>query len=545
MNSIRHIFVLIAALSLPLFSTAQGNLPSENVTVLKNFEAKLAEAERVEIQPELPATDTVRLTQVYTLPFKTLSVDYPPPRIRPIAMPRDEVQEGYNGYLKLGVGIPTTFYADASYHLFNDELYDLGLRFLHHSTNNKKVDNQRFMFNQVGVDGNYYFDQGFAVNGRLQYTSDIVHFYGYNFDPDLEGRPIATEDIRQNFSTLDLGVGIFNSARTVADFNYSADADLYFMSDSYGATERGFNLRAKGTKWVNELHSIDIGLRTDFTTYEDTAKQNLNNFYLTPSFTFHGEFLKAKLGGIVASHEDEFFLYPDAQVTANIIGSSLAAFIGAEGNLQKNTFRSLSDYNPFIVSRVELRNTDYLHFYGGVQGNLKVLEYSGQVGYQQADDLAMYLVEDPPENDVRKRFVVLYDSVSIFNIRGSLTARPLKGLEIIGTVNQNFYDPANQEKAWHLPSLTINGSILYKTLEDQLLLKTEIFVENGVPYLNSDGIADNLNGLFDLSLGAEYFFSDNFGAFVQINNLLDNKRRRWDFYPTYGMNVLVGASARF
>ncbi|MCB0683958.1 MAG: hypothetical protein KDC32_24090, partial [Saprospiraceae bacterium] len=90
--------------------------------------------ERVEIQPELPSTDTVRLTQVYTLPFKTLSVDYPPPRIRPIAMPRDEVQEGYNGYLKLGVGIPTTFYADASYHLFNDELYDLGLRFLHHST---------------------------------------------------------------------------------------------------------------------------------------------------------------------------------------------------------------------------------------------------------------------------------------------------------------------------------------------------------------------------------------------------------------------------
>ena len=185
------------------------------------------------------------------------------------------------------------------------------------------------------------------------------------------------------------------------------------------------------------------------------------------------------------------------------------------------------------------------HFYGGVKGNLGFLEYSGQGGYKIADDLALFLPETDPENDIRKRFDVLYDSVTIVNINGTITADLFKDFTVGGTVNQNIYTTSQQDKPWHLPALTVNGTVTYTTLEGKLALRGEIFVENGVPYINDEGKADNLNGLFDVSVGAEYFFSKNFGGFLQIYNLADNKRQRWDDYPTFGINFLVGASARF
>ena len=76
-------------------------------------------------------------------------------------------------------------------------------------------------------------------------------------------------------------------------------------------------------------------------------------------------------------------------------------------------------------------------------------------------------------------------------------------------------------------------------------VRASLFVQNGVNYKLKNGDADRLNALYDLSLGGEYFFSKNIGLFLDINNILDNKRERWQNLPTFGLNVLGGISARF
>jgi hypothetical protein len=48
-----------------------------------------------------------------------------------------------------------------------------------------------------------------------------------------------------------------------------------------------------------------------------------------------------------------------------------------------------------------------------------------------------------------------------------------------------------------------------------------------------------------LSLGGELFFSKNVGVFFDANNLLNLKRERWYNYPTFGLNILGGITARF
>jgi len=540
MNTLKYcICLLFISFSV---QTALAQLPTGEVEVVKNFDARLADTERIDLDPSLPAADTSVQRQVYQVPTKTVPVDYPPPRIRPLSIQRERLQEVYNGYLKAGAGFPRSFLGEGAYTTFVQDKFDFGAFLNHHSANNtNNIENQRFSFTEGILKGTVFSDQGFAVSGHAGYTADNVYFYGYNFDnDDAADTTRAAETVRQKFSTFDLGAEIFNGVRTEGDFNYQAGVDMYFTSDNFATRERGFDLTIMGEKWLQKKHPFRLVLNTDFTNYEDTTEQTLHNFFLQPSFTYHADIFQVRAGVNIASHNDEFFFFPDLEASANILGSALTGFIGTKGSLAKNTFRSLTDYNPYLASRIRIENTNYFYYYGGARGNVQGINYRAEVGYKSAEDLALFLTAPDDIN----RFQVLYDDVDIFSISGTVTT-DVAGLQVTGVVTQNFFSTTDQEKPWHLPSFEMNLTAQYAALEDKLRVRGEIFIENGVPFINNEGETDNLNGLFDVSLGAEYMFTEQFGGFLNIYNLANNKRQRWYRYPTLGLNALVGLTAKF
>jgi len=129
-------------------------------------------------------------------------------------------------------------------------------------------------------------------------------------------------------------------------------------------------------------------------------------------------------------------------------------------------------------------------------------------------------------------FDVVYDTVNIFNIQGSIGATILKVVDLSGTISFNQFDLDNQERAWHLPAFEANFTGVYRLLEDKFRLKGELYVANGVP-------------LLDVSVGGEYILTENIGAFIELNNLLNNRRERWANYETFGVNILAGVTAKF
>ncbi|HMQ49393.1 MAG TPA: hypothetical protein PKA00_18090 [Saprospiraceae bacterium] len=546
MNKIKYCFILFVFTATCTINAQNPDLESEAVDIVKSFDARLGDATRQLVDPALPPLDSASKRLNYNITPRTTDVEYLPPKIRPLAMKGDELQKNYDGYAKLGGGFPASLFGKGYYNVTKDKTFNLGLKADHHSANNSQsVENQRFSWTKAGADGTYYFDEGFAVNGNLAYTSDVVHFYGYNDinEEEEEEYSFDRERVKQRFSVFDIGANIFNGERTEADFNYYAGVKMYFMQDNYAARENGFNLLISGTKWFANSHPLAIELETDFSSFRDTAKQNLNNFFLRPSYTYHGERFKAKLGANIASHDDEFSFFPDVEVSAGIVEGIITAYIGAEGSLQKNNFRALSDYNPYIVSRLMVRNTNYFHYYGGVKGNFQGVNYDLQAGYKTTENLALYQLSEA--NDTIPRFDVLYDSANIFILKASLEAPIFRGFVITGSVAQRFYTLETQERAWHLPAFTLNAGARYTTMEDKLTVKGNFYLENGVPFLNDDEEAENLNALFDISLGVDYFFSEQIGGFIQVNNLANNQRERWRHYPTFGINALIGIIARF
>ncbi len=539
------IIALIILLVGTTVSYAQGDLETGEVEVIKDFDARLKDTEKISVTPHLPNQEAVTKTQVYNIPPRTMQVEYLAPKIRPIAMRGDKLPEAYDGYLKLGGGIPTTTFGELAYNTFYDDQYDIGVKLKHHQANFKNLENQRFMENSGELMGTYYLEQGYAVGGNIGYRSDQVHYYGY----DHEVADFSRESVKQNFNTFDLGLKFFNGERTQGDINYRAGLNVYNAKDNFAAKERHFDAGIGATKWFDGRHSLDVDIKADFTTYQDSVKQKLNNFYINPAFTFHNEGIKAQVGVNLASVDEEFSVFPDVEVSANIVGNKFTAFVGAEGNLQPNTMRTLSDYNPFIrtFGSLEIRNTSYNHFYGGLRGTVAGFNYKGQIGYKDAKDLPLFLNTNTifPDSSALTKFDVVYDSVRIFNIQGSIGATILRDLDLTGTISINRFELNNEEKAWHLPFLEANFTGVYRMLEDKFRLKGELFVANGVPYRIENNRSDNLNALLDVSVGGEYILSENLGAFVEINNLLNNKRQRWANYPTYGLNVLAGVTAKF
>ena len=82
-------------------------------------------------------------------------------------------------------------------------------------------------------------------------------------------------------------------------------------------------------------------------------------------------------------------------------------------------------------------------------------------------------------------------------------------------------------------------------LEKKLKIRGDLYLQNGVPVRSGGTESRNLNPLVDVSAGAEYQLTDNIGVFARVNNMLNNKRQRWQHYPVLGLNGLVGLTARF
>jgi hypothetical protein len=524
------------------YAFSQKELPGESVDIVKEFDARLLESNKIGVSPTLPALDTTTKLQDYYVPQRPLAVKYDAPKLRPIGMKAGKKDQIYKGFAKLGGGVPTALWAEAGYALDIKDKFDGKIWFRHHNQSaDKALENQKFFLNDGLLSGNYYINDKVAVEGKVGYSFDRVHFYGYNHDSIT-----ALEDrVRQDYKILDVGARVYNKERTDADLNFSVAPKFYLMNDYYSNRETGFDLALSATKWFAEKHPLRFIIRTDFTTFDDTVKQNLNNIYLQPSFTFHSDILKLKIGGNFASNRDVFSVFPDCELGLRVFGDGFQLFAGVTGDLRKNTYRTMAEYNPFIQIRgSKLRNTRLDSYYGGLKGDFGWLEYSGQVGYNKASNLALF--QTLYTTDGITRFQAVYDTVKMVNAQVAVKINMLKSLALTGTLSQNItMEPSREKKAWGLPKLEGNFGALYTLLDGKAAIKGNCYIADGIWYNNSEGIAKQGKVLFDLGFGGTYNFTKNIGAFLDVNNLLNNRRARWADYPVVGTNFMAGITARF
>jgi hypothetical protein len=525
-------FVLILALRV-----SGQELPPEAVEVIKSFDARLADAEKLNLDAAELAIDTSAVRQEYRIDIPSTRLSYEPPRLRPLALRREQMPEQYRTFLKAGYGVPNSPFLQGGTYFRQNDQFDANLGFYHHSANFNKVENQRFGRTGVLLDGNYHIPDRFSVRGDIGFRQERVSYYGY----DQADTTFTKEEARQRFNRFHMGMEAYNTHANNLDLDYHFRLGYYNLNDDFDARENGLDLQLALVKWFAQSHPLRLTVGNRFAGFRDTISKPLNNFYVQPSFTFHGEAFRFKAGLNLVSHDEAMKLLPDLELLVSLAGNAFAVYAGWRGDFHQNSLDNTSRYNPFMHTTFDNRTSIYRDLYGGVKGASRGWNYQVQMGLKQVRDMALFL---PHEADTR-RFAVLYDTVSNVYVSGGAGIELWPGLDFSGTLLYNFYNARNEDRAWHLPGLEANGQIRYKLLDDKLLLKGDLYIADGIPFRKEDADPGRLGALLDLSTSVHYQWLKNLGLWLQINNLTNNKRERWQRYPTFGTNVLGGVLMRF
>lgn len=540
---LKSIFV-IGILSFSSLQLVGQDIGSQKLDLERNYQAQLPESTKRGVTPILPPIDTSTRLQDYSVPTQVAKVTYAPPQLKPLGLKSAPKEKLYNGHLKAGGGVPGALIGNLGYSYAGDA-FQTSFWAEHHQASSQALENQSFQQTKVRLNGTVEINDGHALESKIGYGRNRVHFYGY----DHELFQFEADRIRQQFQTIDVSTKLYNKERTDADLNYFISPAYYHLKDAYGNAENGLKLELGGDKWFAEKHVFRMLINTDFTTFQDVEKQHLNNIYLQPSFTFHTDFLKLKLGGNFVSNRDIFHIYPDAELSLRVAGDGIQLFALANGDLRKNTFRTMSTYNPFLEIRANnatLQNTDYRNYAAGLKGSASWINYSLQGGFAQANNLALYQTRfSQVDNQEITRFEVLYDTVKMIQFQGSLQLTPIKNLVVTGLLSQRFFTPTQQEKAWGIPGLEGTFTGEYRVLDGKAGIKASCFIADKISRLDAAGVAGADGVLVDFSVGGNYRLGKYFGVFLDINNLFNNQRERWHNYPIFGTNIMGGITARF
>lgn len=537
MKSFRYIFPATAALCMfALQLTAQEKLPTEKVDVYTNFQATIRDKDKQNISPVIKDESAPPQAMDYRLnTLDPAAVAYDAPAIRPLAMKTEKGPKAYRGFAKIGYGIPSSPYANAGYHYAQDDKFKIFANVLHHSANNKSVQNQKFSQTKIELGGGFNTSLNFAVDAGVKVEDQRYNFYS------VDSLPAGLDPLRK-FNGTAFGIKAYNSAENSLGVDYEAGFDFASLKSNFGVKENDFDIHLKGTKWFSDNFALSITTGNHITNLTDSIKSTLNNFYLRPALTLNGDIYKIRVGTNLIATNDEFKVLPDLEAMVNIAGNAFGAYAGWYGDVRKNTYRSLMEQNPFLVENISLSNSAFNRFYGGIRGKVGAIEYQGEAGYKSVNNMPLFV------NDSLRPygFGLVFDDLKIFDINGTMILNLARGLQFTGLVRYNIYTTDKQAEPWHLPNLESNLGLSLLTLNDRLKLKAEVYLADASYSVNYEGTKPlKNNALLDLSFEAAYRFSEYFGIFFQLNNLPNSKYKRYYNTPTYGLNILGGLTARF
>jgi hypothetical protein len=481
----------------------------------------------------------------------------------------DKLDKLYPGYIKVGLGNYTMPMGELYYNATRNRRVNYGIHANHLSSFGKMKGYAPTQFDNTNAKlfGDFFL-RGHILESEVNWLNHGYHYYG------IENDSLPKDSLRNRVGNYQGQVHFSNfTRRDSAKLLYKFKLDYgYFheflpdsVTESLNARESNFGI---GTEWKYKhelnLFSLEADFRYNrykfgesagvlFAPYKKEENNHILHFRPTISSYRFDDKLKAEIGFDInfdMAANTVFKPVVVANAKYSLLDGMFIPYIGLDGGLKQNTFNSLNRGNQFINSSVDLRNTKTFKLYAGIKGTLSKKVSFNIVGHtSKLTDMALYF-NDTIFSDQYK-FNVLYDDVTVLGVGGSLTYQNSEKLKIDAMLDYNKYTTTNQEEAWYLPEVkfTLRGAYnLYDKIYAKLDFTLETGRKNPGTILNSNpdsGEPSNLTAVADANLHLEYRYNKRMSAFIQFNNLANQKYQRWYKYPVYGFQVLGGVTFGF
>jgi hypothetical protein len=524
---------------------AQDSTKKQSIDITSSYKPVLRNAVKINFAGSQLAADTSRPSLDYTIPSQNLFYAYRPISLKPLALEQDtNIYLGNRNFVKAGFGNFSTPYIAAGLS-FGDGKTSLVNLTGDYIQSKGKIKNQEYSLLNVKAAGSYFFPKN-ELYGGVEVNSHQYHLYGYNhllLDYDKK-------DVEQQFQNVSVNVGFKNTVSNELGVSYNPNIKVGFFSNKDKATETNVFIDVPVEKPINDNFTVKAELKADLTNYTtknflpNNFKVNNNLIQVTPSINYKTDIIKFHGGVTPVWNNDKFELLPDIYAEAQVKDRSFAVQAGWVGRFTKNSYKNLTDINPYLFPVISQLNTKETEYYGGIKASLaKHFNFSAKAGLVNYANLPFFVNDTTGDG---KSFIISNEKrVNNFRVHGDLSyINQDKFTLTAGATFNGYTSMKSNAKAWNTIPLEITGSLrwwAYKTV----LIKSDIYVFDGSNYLAKGPTAVGFKGGTDLSAGVEVKINKKFSVWADANNLLDSKYERWHNYQVYGTNFMGGIIARF
>ena len=545
MFSIKNMVLPIALCLLSMASFAQRDTSRKTtIDITSAYKPVLRNAVKINLTAAQLNADTSRPNLVYNIPPQNLFYTYQPIPLKPVALQQDSnLYLGLRNYLKVGFGNFSTPYVSGGFS-FGDGRKSLVNLYADYIASKGKIKYQDYSQLNIKATGSYFmpkneFYGSAAVSMRDNYLYGYNHAL-YNYKKD---------SVRQQFQDIVLRAGIRNTV--VMDYGISYDPNITVsnFTSKNKLTESSLLLSAPVVKQFGDAFAVKVEARADITSFNtkgltNNIKISNNVFQVAPALSFSSPRFSINAGITPTWDNGKFVWLPNVYGEAQIQEKVLLFQAGWVGRYTKNTFRNLSTINPYLQTLTGQNNTKEIEYYGGIKATLgKHFNFNAKAGWITYTNLPFFINDTATDN---KAFKISNESkVNDLRIHGDLSYINQDKFTLTAGLTFNGYTGMQSNaKAWNTVPMEFTSSLRWWAFK-QVLLKGDFSAFGGGNYLVKGNTAKTFNTGTDLSAGVEFKINKMFSAWLDVNNILNNKYERWHNYEVYGLNLLGGVRINF
>lgn len=491
------------------------------------------------------------------------------------------------GYLHFGGGNYLNLDGDIGYHILSTEKDQLRVSFSHRSTNGKikllvpegepsVKSKAKLNDNLGGVDFKHEFEK-IALVMEAKYGYSSFNYYGYY--PEIEDK--TASDKNQGNQQLFFKAGV--ESKEAEAFNYLLDVDFrnfshkYAMSPAYdGIKENAIGLKFDVNADFDGNKKVGLEGIVDYLGYSmPSAHKNqfigFNNhaeITVSPYFAALGDNWKIKLGVnamLITGDEKKFFVSPnvlaevevaDATVLyGNFLGRirSNSAYEVSLENRYANPSQAIMTSRTWLDGTIGIKSGVAPGFWFDIFAGYKITD--NDHFFIPSDYYASYTGTGAHWGNVGQ---AVYLDSRVFRAGASLKYSYQKFVDITLKGVYNAWDVSKPDKneinvpagsgykAYNKPELELEAGIQVKPVDKVSVGLAYYLGTNRYTTFNTISFESfKMKNINELNLTGTYTFNDTFGAYLKVNNLLNQKYDLFYGYTVQGFNAMVGVNVNF
>lgn len=538
----KHFFILLSFLVTASGARGQSAgsdtvLKGSTIEVLQAYKPEVKQAPKPEWIPQLPPPDTTHPALNLEVPQQTLYYSYSSEPLRPLALGKDMPKPPYESYVKAGGGNLSTLFLDAGTVALSSDDLETGIH-VHHISQKGSIKNEQTALSGIEAEGLYHADNNEWHVG-IQAERNQYAYYGY--DHRLYDYP--SDSVKQVYTTVRATADMKNKTDSSDKlfYNPALTGSLYDAKKGTSEVTAGLNVPVI-YKFDSSLDGI-CTLTGIITDYKTNTWSSYNNFaQLAPGIRLHhGPMSGHAVLGLALGSDGSGYILPDVLAAFNLPDTKYIVSAGWQATLRRNTYEELSTENPYMLNTFNVTQTRkdevFFNFSGSVKDHFI---FSGRVSWWNFNNLPTFL------NDTgdQKQFYIAYDNVKAISFHASVRYTDANKWSLGAATDIYNYYGGSQKYVWQEPNMKLKGDLAIN-LSSKFMVSMYIALLSGIHARNiSQGIV-TLNPVTEMGTNAEYQIISRLSAFLQVNNLLNDKYQRWYGYEAYGLNIYGGIRLKF